>query len=405
VSKLAARHLERVAAEGLFGFGGENALKLYDPTRFSSRLSSGSQAGRRRGHQGRQMKFYVDADTGDSIRGWVVCDNPSATPSFIVQVPGRAEFRFDANVARPDIRDVGMSATDRVGFSLNVELMADLPELTDVTIVEAGRDLPIYRRLVSAEKIEKRLYLFDAAIIPQQHMYEAIEKRFALAYRSCERYGLETIISIVTNPTSESMFAAGKLGHRYDYFLTQKNFVRVALLREPHEELAERLLLLSLAVRTKKESVIQQYFPQAEHLLELVRNVSLENTRQLRTAFGDLTDRQRDALLSPVTRTLACDMGEPPRDMHIATALDNLATLDLVGTREQFGIFKILLSEILGVDVLGDCQISTFGQVKDVAESLKKISAVADLIHEDIALYSLVSGAIEEGRVNFEQNQ
>ncbi|QGM46003.1 hypothetical protein [Methylocystis heyeri] len=351
------------------------------------------------------MKFFVDADTGDSISGWVVLDNPSATPSFIVQIPGRAETRFDANVVRPDIRDVGMSATDRVGFNLNVEHVADLPELADVTILEAGRGLPIYRRFTSEDKIEKRFYLFDAAVIPQQHIYEAIEKRFALAYRSCERYGLETIISLLTNPTSESMFAAGKLGHRYDYFLTQKNFIRAALLREPHEDLAERLLLLSLAVKTRKESVIQQYFPQGEQLLDFVRDLSLDNPRQLRAAFGDLPERQRDALLSPVTRTLACDFGEPPREMHIATALDNLATLDLVGTREHFGLFKDLLSEIAGVDLLGDCEISAFGQVRELAETLKKISAVADLIHEDLALYALVTNAIEEGRQNVEQNQ
>ncbi len=352
------------------------------------------------------MKFTVDVDKGDSICGWLILDNPSATPSFVVQVPGRAEIKFAANVPRPGIRELGMSATEQVGFNLSAEILPDLPELTDVTIGEAGSNLPIYRRWSSGEKIEKRFYLFDAAVIPQQDIYEAFERKFGLAYRGCERHGLETNISILTNPTSASMFAGGKLSYgKYDFFLKEKDFVRAALLREPHEELAERLLLLSLAIRTGKESVVQQYLAGAEPLLEFVRGLSLTDPKQMKSAFRDLTDRQRDALVSPTTRALACDMGEPPRDMHIAKALDNLATFDVVGTREKFGIFKALLGELMESDILADCAISPFGQVKELAETLKKISPVGDLIHEDMAVYALVSSAIDEGRQHVEQNK
>jgi len=110
-------------------------------------------------------------------------------------------------------------------------------------------------------------------------------------------------------------------------------------------------------------------------------------------------------LVSPVTRILACDFGEPPRDLHISIALDNLAALDLVGTREHFPIFKALLGEIMGVALLGDCEITSFGQVVELAEALRKINVVGDLVHEDLALYALVSSAIEEGQENLEQNK
>lgn len=344
------------------------------------------------------MHFIIDSDSGNSIKGWLAPDNPSLTPTIIIIIPGRNEIAVQANVTRAGIRDLGLHSTGLVGFDVNTKIVPDLDQIDDIEIVEAETRLPIYRRLQKGRHIERKMFLFDCSIMPQRRILSAIEKHFTLTYSNSERNGLETTINIISNPFNSSIFISGRsLLSRYDQYLKNKGYVRVALLREPFEELAERLLFLNFLAKEGASSYLETYSTGVTTLIDFARELPLNDPRGLTTAFRATSDQQRRELMSPMTKVFGCDLDEVPKRVHVSKALDNLATIDVVGTRERYGLFKELLSGVLGVDVLGEEGPTSFRTVKGLATTLSRIGLVADLLEEDLALYAYVDEAITEG--------
>lgn len=344
------------------------------------------------------MQFNIDSDSGVIISGWLAPDNPNATPSFVVRTPGREDVRIASNVMREDIRNLGLHVTGQVGFVISTDTFSDLALLDDVTILDAESQTPIFRRVRSGRAIEKKMFLFDASLLPQRAMIEAFGSHFGLAYPNFEQHGLETAIVLLTAPFRESIFAGGRANYnRFSFWLGEKGYVRAALLRDPFEELAERLLFLSLIAKSDSRSLYPVYLTGVTPLVEFARGLPFDDSKGLKRAFREITLEQREALVSPMTRALGCEIGESPRDAHVSRALDNLATMDAVGVRNRFDLFKTLLDNALSADALGDAQPVNFPSTATLAATLRRLRVVEDLIAEDLRLFGLASEAIETG--------
>ncbi|WP_442753564.1 hypothetical protein ACNHKD_11180 [Methylocystis sp. JAN1] len=347
------------------------------------------------------MNFIVDGDTGSVISGWLTPDNPSATPSFVVVIPGRDEIEIRANVDRLDIRDLGMHGTGQCGFRVDQEIVPDLPSLVDVEILEAETRLPIFRRFQPDDEVERKVFVFDCAIIPQRRLVAEIKSRFSLTYFNSERHGLETTVAMIANPANRSVFISGRTNlMRYDYLLKEKGFLRVALLREPHEELAERLYFFNFLVREGDASSFSTYTSGVRSLLDFARDLPFNDLKALTGAFRASSEQHRRELMSPMTKVFGCDVDEPPKHANVSRALDSLADFDVVGTRERFPLFKDLLAGAIGSNILGDEEPVVFQSVKTLAANLAKIGVVNDLLADDLALYSYAEDAINEGVLN-----
>lgn len=343
------------------------------------------------------MQFVVDNDTGDAISGWLAPDNPTATPSFLVRAQGRELIRFPANVMREGIRDMGLHVSGQVGFHIDSALIPNLNEYVDVEVCEVETGLVIYRRFDPSTHVASKLYLFDATLMPARVLSAEIAKRFAQAYPNFEQYGLETAIALVTAPFPKSIFIGGRANlNRFSFWFAERGFVRAALLRDPYEELAERLLFLRMVARSSK-GALSPLLNGVLCLLDFAESLPLDDLGALKKAFRKATADHREAMLSPMTRWLGCEPGELPRDVHVSRALDNLASLDAVGTRSQFDLFKVLLSSALGSNAVNPEKPATLPSVATLAEMLRDLRPVEDLIAEDIRLYQLASEAVATG--------
>lgn len=344
------------------------------------------------------MHFIIDIDSGDAISGWLAPDNPSTVPHFIVSIPGRDEIAIRANVMREGIRDLGLHATGECGFFISTDIVPDLPQVMDIEIMEAETRLPIYRRFQADLDIPRKIFLFDCSIIPQRRIQNEIKNRFSLTYFNSERNGLETTIAIIANPTNRSTFVSGRsVLMRYDDLLKEKDYLRVALLREPHEELAERLYFFNFLVREGDAASFSTYTHGARSLLEFARDLPFNDLKALTGAFRASSDQQRRELMSPMTRVFGCDVDEVPKHANVSKALDSLADFDVVGTRERFPLFRDLLAGAVGSNIFGDEEPVVFQSVKTLAANLARIGVVNDLLADDLALYSYVEDAINEG--------
>ena len=341
------------------------------------------------------MFFNIDADEGHVVRGWMVLDNPAAIPSITVIAPGRPEIKLMANVLRPDVRELGIHATGEVGFEVNETILPGIGSIDELEIVETESRLPIFRRFKD-HHIEKRLYLFDAGVLPQRPLLQQLSNNFTLSYLHTERYSLETMLVIINNKFTQSNFMYGRSNfNRYTSFLTNAGFLRAGLLREPFEEFAERLMFLKILGKSSSSDLAALNATGLESLIGFASGLPIDNPKGVLAAFRALDRDQRQILSNPMTRLFGCNFDEYPERKHVGVALENLATMDVIGTKARFEDFRTLLAGTLGRDVLGEQRPHHFEPAVEFGATLSKISIVADMLEHDIELYSFADQAIQ----------
>ncbi|NVD39799.1 hypothetical protein HT585_13105 [Ensifer sp. HO-A22] len=343
------------------------------------------------------MYFAIDSDQGHTISGWLILDNPADVPQFVIRIPGKAPITFNANVIRPDLRDHGLHSTGLVGFQIDGQLIPDLTHVSELTLAEVESDLPIFRRNANARSVQKRLLLMEVGAIPQVKLMRRVIDMFDLAYPVVDRFPLETVSSIIGSFTS-SLFVSGQPSwQRHGSLAREKGFVTAALLRDPFEELAERLIALVHMKKWSEKALGNSVFKRHATLLNIVDGLDLGSEKSLLGGFRKLSAEQYNLLRSPMTRAFGCSPEEEVQRRSVSIALDNLAQFDLVGTRERFGEFSILLDALLGAPIFEGAELQTLPGAPELALILANIGLVADLIDEDIALYSFAAEAVQSG--------
>lgn len=341
------------------------------------------------------MFFSIDADEGAAIRGWLAPDNPSAIPKILVRRPGQEDIEIPATIQRPDVRDLGVHATGLVGFQVDEKVVAGLERIDDVELLEADSGILIYRRFQKGRHIERKLFFFDSSIRPIEKLASQSKRLFTLNYPSTERYPFETMLVLINNSFNKSIFMSGRSSlPRYSHFLANAGFMTVALLSDPFEELAQRLILLNLIQKSDASHMMPRFFTGLAPLSDFARDLPLEDTKSLLAKFRVITDEERETLVSPLTRMFGCNPGETPERRHVAAALENLASMDLVGVRSRFHDFSALLAGLVGHDLTGDYEPVIHPSISALADRLSRISLVADLLEDDLALYSFAEESI-----------
>lgn len=351
------------------------------------------------------MFFHVDADTGSTISGWFAPDNPSLSATLTILVDGQQVATVIADIPRNDVREQGLHNTGHVGFRIDKAVLPNIDAATDLEVVETHSWLPIHRRLQKGQHIERRLFMFDASIMPRRNFQDQIRRYFSLCYFHSERNSLETNIVAISNSQASSIFMGGQLNYsRYNHFIETSAYVRSAILRNPFNELAERLVFLNFLFKSGKGALANSFATGMTPLFELARDIQWTDSKAALQCFRQLNDEQRKALTSPMVRMLGCELDEAVTHRHVSVALEHLASMDVVGTRENFGAFSALLRQTLGAGTFDIGVPNEFPTVETIATTLSKIGLVVDLLEHDLSLYSFATQAIDIGLKGQESN-
>ncbi len=343
------------------------------------------------------MFFNTDGDEGHAISGYVALDNPAMTAELSLVVAGETVARGAANIFRPDILELGINNTGNVGFRFDESDAPGLSEQEDVKIVEQSSGLQVFGRFMPSRHIKRRLMLFDTAVMPQLAILNRITRNFALNYPLSERMSLETMIVVINNEPAPSVFINGRSNFsRYVGYLEKKEYLRAAVLRDPFDELAERLLFANLLNRPDVKHLVPTLYSNLEPLIEFASDLPFDDYKKMIAAFRRASPEVRQAIASPMTKIYACTPEESPQRRHVSTALENLASMNVVGTRRHFGPFCAWLEASLGATIFDGTEFSTFANTVDVAETLSRIGLVADLLDHDISLYTYFENAMFE---------
>lgn len=347
----------------------------------------------------KNMLFNIDADEGPRIVFWLVPDNPGVTPSVILLLPDRDEIRITASVLRSDVVELGFHhASGIIGFVIDDTVVPGLSEIQEIEILDGEGRIPIYRRYQISRHLEKKLCYFDLSVMPQRRIMQRLSGHFALTYNYAQRYPLETTMMIVNNFSANSVLITGRPNFTRQYgLLRNAGYLIAALLRDPYEELAERLIFINLLANSKASHLLPQFVSDVPALVEFARDLPLSDEKALVGRFRAASPEQREALTSPMTRVFGCSIDQRPEHRHVSTALDNLGNADVVGVRARFSDFRSVLNNLLGADVLGQDEPEIFDKVRETQDTLSKIGVVSDLLENDLSLYSYASEAITTG--------
>jgi len=344
------------------------------------------------------MYFSIDADEGRAISGWIVLDNPTAAPRLTLVIPDRPEITIEAHNHRPDIQEIGIHLTGHVGFCIDEAIVPDLAAIDDVSLLESESRLLIFRR-PRPHHLERKVYIFDASVMPQSGLLRELTHFFTNYYFHSERLSLETMLIVINNHFCSSTVLYGRSNfNRYVSYLNNAGFLRAALLHEPFTELAERLLTLKL--------IANRRLPHTESISGLDRGLSfaqelaLNDERAMLQAFRRLDPDQRDLFSNPMTRLFGCDVDDPPQRRHVSVALENLASMDVVGLRSEFPLFRQMLAGALGADVGGGDRPAALSVVTELAHKLSRIGVVEDMLEGDRQLYEFARNAMRSAEEN-----
>jgi hypothetical protein len=343
--------------------------------------------------------FNIDSDTGDAISGWLIMENVTETPEFVITVPDRSPITFRANVFRQDLVNYGFHATGMAGFQIDAQLVPDLAEQMDFTIAEVSSGFPIYRRFNSEKHINQKFLLIEVAPFPQFGILRAANQGFALRYAFLERHTLDTINAALTHNFSTSIFASGQLNWiRHGDYAKERGFVTAALLRDPFQELAERLLFARHLSRQESKNVHISWQKESySELIKFVETTDLTNSRSLISAFRSLPPSLRRKLRSPMTSAFGCTPDEEVQRRHVSVALDNLAEFQIVGSRDHFNEFAVTADHYLSSPIFSDQELEQLPHTDRLATTLADVGVVADMLDEDIALYNFANEAVMAG--------
>jgi len=342
------------------------------------------------------MRFHIDKDSGDSITGWVVLDNPSLVPRILISMPDQDDIELAANQERPGLKNRGLHTTGMAGFRLNEKNCRGIKSAAELAVREADSGILIYQRSDPERHLRKKLFFCQLQAMPQPRVQAALESRFAARYYGMERHGGETLSSVIDNEHNMSVFMAGRpLMLRYQPALKERGFILATVLQDPLDELAERIMLCHALQARNTMSSMLDCPPDLEPLVAHLAAIDLRDEASYAAAMRSLNTPQREALANPYLRTLACDVDERPDRFHVSSALDNLAAMDVVGLRSRFDDFKSMLRDAIGVDGLGEEQPFDVPGTEEVVARLQSVREVRDLLALDIEFYAYAREAID----------
>jgi len=349
------------------------------------------------------MLFSVDIDEGTRVVGYLVPDNPSASPSVRV-TDGRQDLLvLPCQSDNPGLVAIGRHSTGRCVFTIDETVVSGLAHKHALEVYDNDTNLLLYRRRPPSQVAQKRIFRLETQLFPLWRLDEAIEPHFQYFQKGIDRHGRETIMQMFLLLHSTSIYLTGRLVvGAYDIYIdnimnkANKPFTCVALLRDPYVELAERLLTLKHVRKFGNEFLGERDMITYAEAIDFAANLDVDE-KVLRRAFATMPRGAIRALTDPLTRQLAARSPDDHSTTKgaIPNALGTLSEFAVVGLRERVDLFFEEFAHHIGMDTSLLPPLPEFPHVVEMARHLREMPEAELLIEKDLEIYHHVKYAHE----------
>jgi len=341
------------------------------------------------------MLFNVERDEGSSIVAYVVPDAGGTTPSVVLRSEGKDLLRLEANNDLPHLVAAGRHSTGRCGFIIDEAVLPGLAGYADLEILEASNNVLIYRRKPPVAT-ELNVFRFETHLLPLWRLDDSLRGHFQFWYKGVDRFGRETATQVFCINNGVSVYVSGRLQYKsYEYYLT-KGIKTVGIIRDPYNELAERLILLKNIGSRADEILGQRDAMTFAPVIEALGDVETFDDAFCKRFFRRAPLEVSHLLSNPLVRQLtSVTPDEMPNQAAVATALDALAAFEVLGLRSEASSFSHAVAEMVGVDASQIPVVNEYPRIIELGERLRQSPDIERLLEKDLEVFHLITRAFE----------
>ncbi len=340
------------------------------------------------------MLFNLQEDHGARLSVYVVPDSGGSVPSIRVADGERELLVLAANEQIPALVQAGRHATGQCGFVIDETLVPGLADYAGLEITEAETGVLVYRRPIPRAVADMNLFRLEAHLLPLWRIDDALKMRFQYWYKGIDRYGRETSTQVFCLNAGTSSYVSGRLLYKNYEFYLSKGIKTVAMLRDPYDELAERLILLkNIGARAEEVLGARDAITLAPVIESLAEFEAFDETFCKRF-FRRASDEVLNPLTNPLVRQLtASTPDEMPNQASVAAALDVLSTFELIGLRSDGADFHSGLAELTGILPADLPLVGEYARVTEFGTRLRGNGIVESILEKDLEMFHLLSRA------------
>lgn len=339
------------------------------------------------------MLFSVESDTMSSITMYLIPDSGGTIPSVIVRNGGVELLRMSSNVNHPHIAAAGRHATGQCGFLFDTTLLPDLPSYAKLEIVEQDSGIIVYRR-PHPSFVNMKVLRLETHLLPLWRLDDALNARFQYFFKGVDRWGRETAQQTFNLINTTSSYASGRLYMRHLERFLARGLKAIAIVREPYEELAERLIILKNVGEQKADLLGQRDAMIFEGAIAELAEVATFDSASCKRFFKRAPVEVMTALSNPFVRqlTVGTPVDMPPQSC-IGMSLQILAEFTILGLRSEAQEFSMAISELLDLEPGSLPVMKEFTKVTELGNILRQIREVESVLEHDLELYHHMKGA------------
>jgi hypothetical protein len=344
------------------------------------------------------MRFNIDSDTGSRITGWVLPDNPMATPRVRVLFGDEQKATVEARHRRAYLKDRGLHSTGICGFVLDEKNCKGIARAAVLRIYDDDTNLLVYQRRPAAKLVEEKVFRLETQLLRATALNDLLFPHFHMAYAGIEMFGQETISGILTISYTNSVMATGAIHYpAREQQLRDRGFKTAVLLRDPYEELAERLLILKWSASPQGVGATPYLGKHVLGAVKAMRDADLSTRTSVEALLARLDEGAQRVLFNTTTRLLTCNAATEVLDeLAVSAALEALSEFDMIGVRDNVRGFLDVVEAVLGLpEPLADLKLPVYSSVEGLTAELKQVPAVAELSAMDIELFEAIVGAMD----------
>jgi hypothetical protein len=344
------------------------------------------------------MRFHIDCDRGDLIQGWIVPDNPLAISRVVVSAGGRRIADIPASLTDDNFRQFGWHSTGQCTFQVTEAQVPGLAGLQDLDLYDADTNVRIFRRFPEEGLVRQRVMLITTGIDPDTVLQTALFPYFGHCYFGLHRLTDEIMTSILGSQMMPSLLLSGAvIVPRYENFMMPDMMLTGVLVQDPYLELATRMLRLRDRAEEAADPARRWRLGELAEAVAFAQDYDLTDLKSLKRYFRMLPESAYRLLYNPLIRQFATRM---PEDRlfpgHSIAAIEVLARIGIVGHRERFEAFASSLFDRLELDLPIPVPSATPPEVAALAERLRAVKGVQEMIVFDIALTDAVKDTVDK---------
>ena len=340
------------------------------------------------------MLFGIEVDSGSYVACYLVPDTGGTVPTIQISSDGVELAKMQANDVRQAVVAAGRHATGLCGFVIDEAIVPGLSAFANLEIVDAGSGILVYRRAQPEFLSDTKIFRLETHLLPLWRIDDALKNRFQFWYKGIDRLGRETSEQVFCINNGQSSFISGRLLVKSVEFYLTKGFRSVVIFRDPHDELAERLVVLKNITERTMELLGARDALTFEPVINYLADFEHFDSASVKRLFRKAPEEVLGPLSSPFVRQLtAATPSDRVSKASIAPALQVLSDFEIIGLRSQASEFSHALADMVGVSPESVPVMAEYAKVRELGDRLRGNHDVEDLLEQDLEIFHHTSQA------------